>query len=75
MPAGVGAFLFGRSNTFALPKMNLISRSIWAILTRQNIFVCKSNIPRIVGDEYYANPLGPIHLSETPTIAERMDRR
>jgi len=26
-------------------------------------------------DTDYANPLGPIHLSETPTIAEGMGRR
>ena len=27
------------------------------------------------GDEYHANSLGRIHLSETPTIAEGIHRR
>ena len=65
MPTGVGDFLFGARQYICLSAKNELDFQVTFGYTYETEYI------RLQGDdEYYANSLGPIHLSKTPTIAE-----
>jgi len=68
MPAGVGAFLFSVLRYICLFAKNALDFRVNFGYTYETEDICFQKKQR-GSDTDYANPLGPIHLSEAPTTA------